>query len=132
MYILYGIKLVNIRMRICVLYCIVIVLFCCIGYDGMKKFSFYQDGEESDIGIDILVNIKLQDIFFRFFFINFDFFYRRIGSYQYGYRRRRDFLGLEGLLLEEEMEKSTFFKYFRFKFVDGRGGWIFSKIYIYI
>lgn len=132
MYTLYGIKSVNIRMRICVLYCTVIVLFCCTGYDGMKKSSLYQDGEESDTGTDILVNTKLQDISPRLSPSTPEPLHRRTGSHQYGYRRRRDSLGSEGSLSEEEMEKPAFSKHPRSKSADGRGGWIFSKIRTYI
>lgn len=115
-------------MRICVLYFTVIVQFCCTGYDGIKKSSLYQDGEESDTGTDILVNTKLQDISPRLSPTTPEPLHRRTGSHQYGYRRRRDSLGSEGSLSEEEMEKPAFSKHPRSKSADGRGRWIFNKI----
>lgn len=90
------------------------------GYDGMKKSSLYQDGEESDTGTDILVNTKLQDISPRLSPSTPEPLHRRTGSHQYGYRRRRDSLGSEGSLSEEEMEKPTFSKHPRSKSADGR------------
>nr|XP_022292463.1 uncharacterized protein LOC111103465 isoform X8 [Crassostrea virginica] len=89
------------------------------GYDVMKKSSLYQEGEDSDTGTDILVNTRLQDVSPRLSPTSPEPLHRRSGTHQYGYRRRRDSLGSEGSLSEDETEK-PFSKHPRSKSADGR------------
>ena len=90
------------------------------GYDVMKKSSLYQEGEDSDTGTDILVNTRLQDVSPRLSPTSPEPLHRRSGTHQYGYCRRRDSLGSEGSLSEDETEK-PFSKHPRSKSADGRG-----------
>ncbi|XP_048768039.2 microtubule-associated protein futsch-like isoform X5 [Ostrea edulis] len=89
------------------------------GYDVMRKSGLNQDGEESDTGTDILVNTKFQEVSSRLSPISPEPIHRRSGSHQYGYRRRRDSLGSEGSVSDEEMEK-PYSKHPRSKSADGR------------
>lgn len=86
----------------------------------MRKSGLNQDGEESDTGTDILVNTKFQEVSSRLSPISPEPIHRRSGSHQYGYRRRRDSLGSEGSVSDEEMEK-PYSKHPRSKSADGRG-----------